>query len=270
MDKKKQTKNTYATHDPAFPYLLGFFLLLTSLAWSLAYANASPANTLRIAFAFVFVHCLLACLLVAAVMYFALPRLLGPKGLLVGRIPLGGRRGGLFTAAAAASEAGGVGEELEFGYCFDVSRGHCAVRRTRGLARSRVLFVGCHTCLPAALGRAVRCAVSAAAAGVFASMVRLRPIQAPRCHRVPIIEQHHITQHTGSPPSCPTRCISPPSSTQRTSRSWATTLCPFSRRRRSCCWPRPCCCTRRSGRSPARPGGTRRRSWPRCCGAPPA
>lgn len=113
---QKQTKNTYATHDPAFPYLLAFFLLLTSLAWSLAYAHASPAHVLRIAFFFVFVHCLAASLVVAGVMYVALPRLLGPKGLLVGRIP-GGRRRGLF----AQVEAGGVGEELEFGYCFDVS-----------------------------------------------------------------------------------------------------------------------------------------------------
>lgn len=116
---QKQTKNTYATHDPAFPYLLSFFLLLTSLAWSLAYAHASPANILRIAFFFVFVHCLLASLAVATVMYFAVPRLLGPRGLLAGRM-LGRRRRGLFAAA----EAGGVGEEgLEFGYCFDVSQG---------------------------------------------------------------------------------------------------------------------------------------------------
>lgn len=50
----------------------------------------------------------------ATIMYFTLPRLLGPKGMLVGRLP--GRRRGLFADA----EAGGVGEELEFGYCFDV------------------------------------------------------------------------------------------------------------------------------------------------------
>jgi len=53
-------------------------------------------------------------------MYIALPRLLGPKGILAGRFAGGGRRRGLFSAA----EAGGAGvEELEFGYCFDVSLG---------------------------------------------------------------------------------------------------------------------------------------------------
>jgi len=114
---QKQTKNTYATHDPAFPYLLSFFILLTSLAWSLAYANPSPANIFRIAFFFVFVHCLGASLLFATLMYFALPRLLGSRGVLVGRFA-SGRRRGLFAAEAGT---GGAEEGLEFGYCFDVS-----------------------------------------------------------------------------------------------------------------------------------------------------
>ena len=36
---QKQTKDTYHRADPAFTYLLAFFLFLTGLAWGLAYAE---------------------------------------------------------------------------------------------------------------------------------------------------------------------------------------------------------------------------------------
>lgn len=51
--------------------------------------------------------------MVATIMFFFVGKALGPGGFLVGRG--GGRRRGLFGATGE-----GV-EELEFGYCFDVS-----------------------------------------------------------------------------------------------------------------------------------------------------
>ena len=106
-----ETRNTYASNDPAFPYLLSFFLLLTSFAWSLAYAQASASNIIRIAVVYVFVHCLATSLLAAGLAFYAVPRIFGQKGFLVGRG--GARRRGLFTTDS--------GEDLEFGFCFDVS-----------------------------------------------------------------------------------------------------------------------------------------------------
>ncbi|KAI9654860.1 MAG: Protein unc-50 [Alyxoria varia] len=124
----KQTKNTFATADPAFLYLLSFFLLLTSLAWSLAEAQLRPSHIFQIAAAFVLLHCLLGCLFVGTICYFAVPRLFG-KGGALRRINLPGlrpgRRRGLFgvQVVGGAEEMGmsGSGEELEFGFCFDVS-----------------------------------------------------------------------------------------------------------------------------------------------------
>lgn len=59
---------------------------------------------------FIFVHFLATSLLVATAAYFLVGRLLGPG---VPGLP-GKRRQGLFTQP-------GNGEQLEFGYCFDVS-----------------------------------------------------------------------------------------------------------------------------------------------------
>ncbi|KAF2667002.1 UNC-50 family protein [Microthyrium microscopicum] len=89
----KQTKNTWHRPDPSFTYLLALFLLLTALAWGVAYADG-VLPTLRITLVFIFGHFLLASLAVSTLAYVLVGRLLGP----------------------------GSGEEaLEFGYCFDVS-----------------------------------------------------------------------------------------------------------------------------------------------------
>jgi len=109
MALQKQTKNTWHRPDPSFTYLLSFFLLLTSIAWGLAYADGF-AKTLRITLVFIFGHFIGSSLLVSTLAYFLVGRLLGPG---VPGLP-GRRRQGLFTQP-------GEGEQLEFGYCFDVS-----------------------------------------------------------------------------------------------------------------------------------------------------
>jgi len=105
----KQTKNTWHRPDPSFTYLLSFFLLLTSLAWGVAYAP-SFASIVRLTLSFVFVHFLGLSLFMTTAAYFLVGRLLGPgsPGL------LGRRRQGLFGDS-------GEREQLEFGYCFDVA-----------------------------------------------------------------------------------------------------------------------------------------------------
>lgn len=111
-----ETKNTYTSSDPAFPYLLAFFIFLTSFAWSLAYAAPSVPNILRIAFWFVFVHCLGVCLVAATFMWLFIGRALGPGGWLV-NLGMGGRRRGLFGLDGSADGVEGV----EWGFAFDVS-----------------------------------------------------------------------------------------------------------------------------------------------------
>ncbi|KAI9710574.1 MAG: hypothetical protein M1820_002710 [Bogoriella megaspora] len=106
-DKVVETKNTWHRPDPSFTYLLSFFLLLTSLAWGLAYADG-VGRTFRIMAVFIFGHFLAVSLLMATAAYFLVGRLLGP-----GVPGLPGRRRGLFVPPGEA-------EQLEFGYCFDV------------------------------------------------------------------------------------------------------------------------------------------------------
>jgi len=91
-------------------YLLSFFLLITSIAWGLAYADGF-SRVLRISLAFIFIHFIGLSLVVSTLAYFLVGRLLGPG---VPGLP-GRRRQGLFTQQL------GEGEMLEFGYCFDVS-----------------------------------------------------------------------------------------------------------------------------------------------------
>lgn len=141
---QKQTKNTYSSHDPAFPYLLLFFLFLTSLAWSFAYAEPSFSNIVRIALTFTTVHCLLSSVTIATFMYFFVDRALGPGGWLTGR-PGSGRRRGLFSNVGAQGES-----ELEFGFCFDVSVSSIQLRIA--LKSTDILTLGCNPCLLPYLG----------------------------------------------------------------------------------------------------------------------
>ncbi|KAL4751188.1 UNC-50 [Aspergillus terricola var. indicus] len=114
-----QTKNTWHRPDPSFAYLLSLFLLLTALAWGLAYAP-SFGSIMRLFFRFVVVHFIGSSLLVSTIGYFAIGRLFGPNGAaasITGLRIRGRRRGaaqGLFTQP-------GEKDQLEFGYCFDVS-----------------------------------------------------------------------------------------------------------------------------------------------------
>jgi UNC-50 family len=125
-----ETKNTWHRPDPSFTYLLSFFLLLTSLAWSIAY-SLSPAATLKLALKFIFVHFLAGSLFYATLAYFLVGRFL-TSGRSIPGLPNRTRRRqqGLFAPAPApprpsggigpSSSSGGSGEVLEFGYCFDV------------------------------------------------------------------------------------------------------------------------------------------------------
>ncbi|KAF1808918.1 UNC-50 family protein [Eremomyces bilateralis CBS 781.70] len=103
------TKNTWHRPDPSFTYLLSAFLLLTSLAWGLAYADGF-GGTVKITLVFIFIHFIGLSLLASTIAYFLVGRLLGPG---VPGLP-GRRRQGLFAQP-------GESDPLEFGYCFDVS-----------------------------------------------------------------------------------------------------------------------------------------------------
>ncbi|KAL4805270.1 UNC-50 [Aspergillus unguis] len=114
-----KTKNTWHRPDPSFTYLLSFFLLLTALAWGLAYAPSFLA-IVRLSFMFIVVHFIGSSLAVSTLGYFVIGRLFGPNGAaasITGLRIRGRRRGaaqGLFTQP-------GEKDQLEFGYCFDVS-----------------------------------------------------------------------------------------------------------------------------------------------------
>ncbi|KIW28639.1 uncharacterized protein PV07_08283 [Cladophialophora immunda] len=109
----KQTRNTWHRPDPSFTYLLSFFLLLTSFAWSLAY-TPSFASVVKLALMFVVVHFLAGSLLVSTLAYYLVGRLLGPG---IAGLPGRRRQQGLFGPPGGSRRA----EVLEFGYCFDVS-----------------------------------------------------------------------------------------------------------------------------------------------------
>lgn len=85
-------------------------MFLTGIAWGIA-STTSIAATVRLTLLFVFVHFLTVSLLVATAAFFLVGRLLGPG---IAGLPGRRRRQGLFTQAEE-------GEQLEFGYCFDVS-----------------------------------------------------------------------------------------------------------------------------------------------------
>ncbi|GAB7357300.1 hypothetical protein MBLNU459_g8266t1 [Dothideomycetes sp. NU459] len=112
LTSSQETRNTWHRPDPSFTYLLSFFLLLTALSWALAYADGF-AKTLRITLVFVFGHFLAASLLVSTAAYFFVGKLLGPG---IRGFPGRSRRQGLFGPSGTDAL-----EQLEFGYCFDVS-----------------------------------------------------------------------------------------------------------------------------------------------------
>lgn len=74
-----ETKNTWHRPDPSFTHLLSFFLLLTALAWGLAY-TPSFGSILRLSFFFIFVHFIGSSLLISTIAYFTIGRLFGPGG----------------------------------------------------------------------------------------------------------------------------------------------------------------------------------------------
>ncbi|CAK40893.1 uncharacterized protein An11g10950 [Aspergillus niger] len=117
---QKQTKNTWHRPDPSFTYLLSFFLLLTALAWGLAYAPSFGA-IVRLSLLFIFVHFIGSSLLVSTVGYFTIPRLFGPDGAAASLTGFRGGRGRRRGAAQGLFTQPGEKDQLEFGYCFDTS-----------------------------------------------------------------------------------------------------------------------------------------------------
>ena len=92
---------------------MSFFLLLTSLAWSIAYTPAF-GSVIKLALMFIVVHFLAGSLLISTLAYYFVGRLLGPG---VAGLPGRRRQQGLFGPPGGTRGA----EALEFGYCFDVS-----------------------------------------------------------------------------------------------------------------------------------------------------
>ncbi|KAK2812180.1 hypothetical protein FQN50_001538 [Emmonsiellopsis sp. PD_5] len=124
-----KTKNTWHRPDPSFTYLLSFFLLLTALAWGLAYTPSFGA-ILRLSVLFVFIHFIGSSLLVSTLAYFLVGRLFGPGGPAARISEWRGGRGGTILGAGRTRRRGAAGglfaqpgekEQVEFGYCFDVS-----------------------------------------------------------------------------------------------------------------------------------------------------
>ncbi|EAL92995.1 hypothetical protein V6Z98_003826 [Aspergillus fumigatus] len=115
-----KTKNTWHRPDPSFTYLLSFFLLLTALAWGLAYAPAF-GSIVRLSLLFIFVHFIGSSLVVSTIAYFAIPRLFGPDGAAASLSGFRGSRGRRRGAAQGLFVQPGEKDQLEFGYCFDVS-----------------------------------------------------------------------------------------------------------------------------------------------------
>ncbi|KAJ5335431.1 hypothetical protein N7452_007834 [Penicillium brevicompactum] len=112
--------NSIAALDPSFTYLLSFFLILTAFAWGLAYTPSFGA-ILRLTILFVFVHFIGSSLLISTIGYFIIGKLFGPDGAAASLAGLRGSRGRRRGAAQGLFMQPGEKEQLEFGYCFDVS-----------------------------------------------------------------------------------------------------------------------------------------------------
>ncbi|KAH1271266.1 hypothetical protein KXW98_002040 [Aspergillus fumigatus] len=130
-----KTKNTWHRPDPSFTYLLSFFLLLTALAWGLAYAPAF-GSIVRLSLLFIFVHFIGSSLVVSTIAYFAIPRLFGPDGAAASLSGFRGSRGRRRGAAQGLFVQPGEKDQLEFGYCFDVS----FTSQCPGLVSNRAFF----------------------------------------------------------------------------------------------------------------------------------
>lgn len=115
-----ETKNTWHRPDPSFTYLLSFFLLVTALAWGLAYKPSFGA-IIRLTLLFVFVHFIGSSLLISTIGYFAIGRLFGPNGAAASLTGLRSSRSRRRGAAQGLFVQPGEKDQLEFGYCFDVS-----------------------------------------------------------------------------------------------------------------------------------------------------
>ncbi|KAK4556348.1 hypothetical protein LTR86_006492 [Recurvomyces mirabilis] len=86
--------------------------------WEMTHLIIAPKKVFRniyyhVSFFFVLVHFLGTSLLVSTLMYFLVGRVLGRKRQGLFGPPIGGQ--------GSAGTGGAQGEELEFGYCFDVS-----------------------------------------------------------------------------------------------------------------------------------------------------
>lgn len=97
----KQTKNTWARDDPSFAILLSFFLVLSAIAWGLAY-SPSILSILKLMIYMVLIDFLATGIVIATLGWLFANRFLRQS-----------RRG--------VMSIGGEGE-LEWAYCFDV---HC-------------------------------------------------------------------------------------------------------------------------------------------------
>ncbi len=137
-------------------------MLLTGIAWGIAYTNSVGA-IVRLTLLFVFVHFLAVSLIVATAAFFLVGRLLGPG---IAGLPGRRRQQGLFTQA-------GEGEQLEFGYCFDVSGGMSWGDMRVGLA-DREDDAGCHSSFLSGLGVVVRDAVHPVAADSEGQLVSVK------------------------------------------------------------------------------------------------
>jgi len=100
-------------------------MLLTALAWGLAYKPSFGA-IVRLSFLFIFVHFIGSSLLVSTVAYFFIGRLLGPEGPASAFRKWRNSGGGLGRTRRRGAAQGlfaqpGEKDQVEFGYCFDVS-----------------------------------------------------------------------------------------------------------------------------------------------------
>jgi hypothetical protein len=125
-----ETKNTWHRPDPSFTYLLSFFLLLTALAWGLAYTPSFGA-IVRLSLLFVFVHFIGSSLFISTVGYFIIGRVFGPNGAAASLAGLRGSRGRRRGAAQGLFVQPGEKDQLEFGYCFDVGFASYQLRLVR-------------------------------------------------------------------------------------------------------------------------------------------